>query len=252
MYNLSKHKIDDRRLLRTEMSIFNIDHHENGWHILVGDESIICPTVSDCIDSLKDGISELKKELLKSWTNLRDIANLIVHNQSINKGTFDNLIFLSAVKKSIVMSYRFPELKQVTDALIRLLDVDLSEVHENFISNFNASWIRIKVLHRLVMQELYKIKLLSRYEKTVKMAQVSGPWANLDLPMSERMWEWDEGETEYFGDRQKARRNQIRYNPEMDNNGFYYVWQDLSTHPYSFDDMKTDSPYKSRHLISQP
>jgi hypothetical protein len=71
--------------------------------------------------------------------------------------------------------------------------------------------------------------------------------------MEERKWEWDEGEDEYFNSRQKSRREQVRYNPEnQTKSGFYYVWQDLSTDPYRFSDMKEDSPYKSRHLLTVP
>ena len=84
-----------------------------------------------------------------------------------------------------------------------------------------------------------------------KEAQISGPWANLDLPMAERVWSWGEDE-EYFDQRSKARKEQVRYNPEYDKQGYFFVWQDLNRDPYSFDDMKTDSPYKSRHMITLP
>jgi len=69
--------------------------------------------------------------------------------------------------------------------------------------------------------------------------------------MKERMWEWSEDE-EYFESRTKARQEQTRYNPETTSSGFHFVWQDLSTHPYSFSDMEKDSPYKSRHLLTTP
>jgi hypothetical protein len=89
--------------------------------------------------------------------------------------------------------------------------------------------------------------------KIRKTAQISGPWANLDLPMKERVWEWDsDGESEYFENRTKARREQTRYNPEYDKQGFFYVWQDFTRDPYSFEDFKKDSPYKSRHQIAIP
>lgn len=252
MYNHSKQKIDDRQLLRTEMTMFNIDHSDDGWSVLVGDELVQCTTISECVLHINAGIKEVKEEMLECWFDLSNLASVIYHNDAGNKGSMENLIFISSVKKAIILSQRFPELTKITDILLSLLKLDVSQIHENLISKFNLLWLRIKLFHKLVMQEMYKLKLLQSFEKTVKMAQVSGPWANLDLPMSERKWEWADGESEYFGNREKARKNQTRYNPETDNNGFYYVWQDLSTHPYSFDKMEEDSPYKTRSLLAIP
>jgi len=106
-------------------------------------------------------------------------------------------------------------------------------------------------MHRLIMSEIYRCLLIDRYLKITKQAQISGPWANLDVPMQERKWEWDDTEEEYFRDRQTSRREQIRYNPEnATSSGFFFVWVDKNRDPYKFEDMATDSPYKSRATMT--
>jgi len=109
------------------------------------------------------------------------------------------------------------------------------------------------------MTELYRLKVLDKYRSmekiaSMKLAGIPGPWANLDLPMKERVWEWNSDEDEFFANREKSRKEQIRYNPEEaeNTNGMFYVWQDLTRSPYSYYNRTTESPYKSRLLISQP
>ena len=170
-----------------------------------------------------------------------------------NSGSLDNLLFLSAVNKSFELSSIFTDLQLITKTIRQLLDTDIASSDDHLIRHFNDDYLRIQCLHRLIMIELYRKHLVNRYMTITKQAQISGPWANLDLPIEERVWEWDEAEDEYFANRQKSRREQIRYNPEnQTKSGFYYVWQDFSRDPYRFEDMKEDSPYKSRHLLTVP
>lgn len=101
------------------------------------------------------------------------------------------------------------------------------------------------------MREIYRLKLIDRLlniqnPTRQKEAQVSGPWANLDLPIEERMWEFEGEDEEYFETRKKIRREQTRYNPEYVN-GFYYKWDDITRDPFSYYDK--DSPYKTRSYM---
>ena len=109
------------------------------------------------------------------------------------------------------------------------------------------------------MREIYRTKLLKKYAQLHKVAQISGPWANLDLPMKERVWEFDSEEEEYFDTREKQRKEQVRYNPEYlgagssaTQQGFFYIWQDRNRDPYLFQNRESDSPYKSRLLMNIP
>ena len=254
MFNLKSHKItDDTELLKAELRVFDIKSSGNGYDICIGDDLLSAPTLQECSKLIDSGISELKQHLLETWQDLQHIAKKMLREDGQNSGSIDNLLFLNSVKNSFELSSIFSDLKSVSQIIRQLLDTDIASSDNRLILHFNDDYLRIQCLHKMVMIEIYRKQLIRRYMVMTKQAQISGPWANLDLPKEERMWEWDEGEEEYFANRQKSRREQIRYNPEnQTKSGFYYVWQDLNRDPYRFEDMKEDSPYKSRHLLTVP
>jgi len=77
---------------------------------------------------------------------------------------------------------------------------------------------------------------------------VQGPWGNLDLPMKERVFSWDEISGETYG-RDKDKRKQQRYEMGLDvynktgkvGEGFY--WREHRNEPFSWSNRFTDSPY---------
>lgn len=251
MFNLKQHNSPQTDLLLEEMRVLGISPIEGGFKITVGDDLFDCFSPSECCQHIENGIEELRKEIWETWNDLGNVAEVILHNTSENSGSLNNLLFLNSVKKSFLLSRVFSDLREITNQLRSLFNIDIAEVHENLIHRFNSLYLRIRLIHYLIMSELYRLNVMHKWSRTTKQAQVSGPWANLDLPMQERLWEWDEDE-EYFENREKARREQVRYNPETNMQGFFYVWQDLSRDPYLFTDMKKDSPYKSRMYLSIP
>jgi len=254
MFNLKSHNItDETELLKAELRAFDIINSSDGYQICIGDSVLSSPNLSECSKLIDSGISELKNQTLETWHDLQHIAQKMLREDGKNTGSLDNLLFLNAVKKTFELSSIFTDLKPITETIRQLLDTDIASSEGRLILYFNDNHLRIQCLHRLIMIELYRKHLIHHYMSITKQAQISGPWANLDLPMEERVWEWDEGEEEYFANRKKSRREQVRYNPEnQTKSGFYYVWQDLSRDPYRFEDMKEDSPYKSRHLLTVP
>lgn len=252
MFNLTKQSQVSNDILTDELRIFGvIDQPDTSYKCCVGDELVACNSIDECYNLIKQGISELKESLWSDWQDLANLATIIINSEHPNSGSLDNLVFLNSVKKSYLLSKVFSDLSEVSSVLKNLFNVDTAMVHENLVGKFNMLYLRIKLVHHLIMRESYRLQLISRSKKMNKTAQISGPWANLDLPMKERVWDWDEDE-EYFDDRSRARREQVRYNPENNKMGFYYVWQDLNRDPYLFEDMKEDSPYKSRHLLTIP
>ncbi len=254
MFNLKSHNItDDTELLKAELRAFDINNSSNGYDICIGDEVLSAPNLQKCCELIDSGIIELKQHLLETWQDLQHIAQKMLREDGQNSGSIDNLLFLNSVKKSFELSNIFSDLKPISQTIRQLLDTDIASSDNRLILHFNDDYLRIQCLHKMVMIEIYRKQLIHRYMTMTKQSQISGPWANLDLPKEERMWEWDEGEEEYFANRQKSRREQIRYNPEnQTKSGFYYVWSDLARDPYLFTDMKEDSPYKSRHLLQVP
>lgn len=235
------------------MDSFDITQDEDGFIVRVGEETMSGVSLGECKVLVQEGIRELKKEIWEEWQDLANVAELVSHNTTGNPGTIENLYFLNSVKKSFLLSRRFSELSLISDTLYQLYNIDVSDVHQNLVSEFNEQYLRVKLLHKLIMQETYRLHLIDAFSRVlaIKQAQVSGPWSNLDLPMKERVWEWSEDEEE-FDLRERSRREQVRYNPEYTKEGFYYVWQDLTRDPYRFEDIKKDSPYKSRHQLLIP
>ncbi len=255
-FNLKSHKdIDESVLLINELKAFRVFRKADQYVIEIGDEILHVQSLSECIENIELGIKELKEVIWAKWSELADVSQEIVKQigRNDNYGSnIDNLLFLSNAKRARLLCCIFTDLNPINKILEQVLEMDISHIDGQLIQQFNANYIEIKALHSLIMSEIYRIKLIKRYKAVTKRAQISGPWANLDLPTKERVWEWDEGEEEYFKDRQDSRREQIRYNPEQHTNGFYFVWQDHNRDPYKFTDMATDSPYKSRAQISIP
>lgn len=251
MFNLKKAASHD--LINEELRIFGIVPHTDGSYCCtVGDETIEHISLQESKKNIKDGIKELKSHLWEDWQDLGNLSLLITNNESNNTGSLDNLVFLGSIKRIYSLSCSFSELEDISENIFKVFQIDVKKVHNNLIAKFNSKCLKIKLLHRLILHEIYRCKLVSQKIKSeTKLAGVSGPWANLDLPMSERMWSWAEDE-EYFDNRSRAKKEQTRYNPEYNKNGFYYVWQDLATSPYSFEDINKDSPYKSRHILQIP
>ncbi|MHA2279866.1 MAG: hypothetical protein ACXAC5_03190 [Promethearchaeota archaeon] len=240
-------------MLRIELRAFDIFKSANGYRLKVGDEYITSLGLNGCLHTLDSGIQEIREHMWESWQDIAALSQRMVRQTGKNSGSLDNLLFLNSTKRAFQLSTSFTDLEDVQKALERLMDSDILHADDHLILHFNTECISVQSLHRLIMTELYRKQLITRLMRMTKQAQISGPWANLDLPMKERIWEWDDGEDEYFDSRRKARREQIRYNPEdATKNGFYYVWQDLIRDPYRFEDMRKDSPYKSRYLITVP
>lgn len=87
-------------------------------------------------------------------------------------------------------------------------------------------------------------------------SSVAGPYAHLELPIHERVFEWNEGE-DWLTDRDKAISDQHRYNPEYDkvttkdSEGFYFVWDEQRRTPTDWlHVLEGDTPYKTRNLLA--
>ena len=262
MFNLKQkksHSVTD--LLKSELSSFDIIINPTGiYELQIGEEHLNASTIQECIDYINEALTELKQRLWEEWHDLEHLSGVICQQDSMNNDGLENAYFLNSVKKSFVLSSLFSDLDDVSVSLHNVFNVDITKIPSELISKFNRMYLRIKLIHQLVMREIYRIQLLKRYKQLHKVAQISGPWANLDLPMAERKWEFDDTEEEYFSTSEKQLKEQVRYNPEYlgagssaTQQGFFYVWEDKNRDPYKYEDMgKSDSPYKSRLLMTIP
>ncbi|HUU87188.1 MAG TPA: hypothetical protein VMX17_05470 [Candidatus Glassbacteria bacterium] len=115
--------------------------------------------------------------------------------------------------------------------------------------NCILSYIK-KLLRFVVSGQVFSSK------DVVKLARgVAGPWSNLDLPMLERAFEWQDISDEVAG-RQKDKQQQRRYRKGFENYngekvGEGYYWRELRNEPYSWYDRDTEDPYPSRSTLSK-
>lgn len=246
-------KFDLSRLLEIELKIFGINQQEDGKYLLViADNVELVDSLSACKEIILHGTKELKSYIYDNWQSLYSIINEILTTKDINIPSFDNSIFLANVRKTYELTTLFNELSFISQIVERILYLDITNISNELIKSFNDRYIVIRSIHSLIMKENYRVALIDRISKKTTIASISGPWANLDIPMSERMWSAAEDE-EYFEGRQDDRRAQSRYNPEYDVNGFYAVWPEAGTRePYTFDDIdRGDSIYKGNKYYQQ-
>jgi len=137
------------------------------------------------------------------------------------------------------------------------------------ISNYKMSidWVfRSIVKHRFVMSMLKmtllgedKVNSFSETDKNgLKTAAISGPWANLDLPMGERMYSWAD-EAESINDDQKGKQAQRRYRKGLINynkledpeEGDFWVWYEGKNAPFLWTERNSEDPYPHRNLLQQ-
>lgn len=233
-------------LLEMEMRMFGIIQLDSGKYSLeIGDENNEVESLDECGHIIQDRIRHLKFHLYNKLKEFNDIINNIRNTKETNFPSFDNVIFLANIRKAYDLTILFSSLSFVTNSITRLFNLDIINISNEVINKFNNCYLFIRTLHSLIMRENYRKLLIEKYLEKNKIASISGPWANLDLDMSERMWSGKEDE-EYFEGRQNDRRAQGRYNPEYDVNGYYLVWPEAGTRePYTFDDIEQgDSAYK--------
>ena len=254
MFNLQQYRTENiTDILRRELAVLEIYHLQDiQYKAQIGDECVSGSLVH-IKEQIKEACNELKKHLWHLWDDLSHLTDIISHASGHNTGGFQNSIFLHSIQHAYSLSSMFSQLQQVKQAIKRVFYCDISDIDNELVEKFNILFLRVRLIHHLILREFYRIRVINCFLRNTKTAQISGPWANLDLPMKERMWEWDDEEEEYFSGREQAIKDQVRYNPEnQDVYGFYFIWTDLTRDPYKFEDMAEDSPYKSRHLLTIP
>lgn len=242
-----------RKLLKQELLFCDIKHKSGKYEIGIGDESLIANTAKECKEHIEIGINELKNALFDLWQQLAVLCENITKQDGKNQGCLDNIIFLRNIKQSFLLSTMFGQLAQVSASIKQIFNMDIAKINQEHVKEYNSLYMKIQLVHFMIMSEKYRLMVLDKYSSFSKEAQISGPWANLDLAEEERHWPYSEDE-EWFGDREKSRKSQARYNPEeidgAGSHGYYFIWQDLTRDPYKFEDMQTDSPYKSRSILT--
>ncbi len=138
--------------------------------------------------------------------------------------------------------------EEVAAAMGSQLDVANADLDDNE----RARKVSMRAKHRLKLVEDFVGTPKGQKHDFGKTASiypdVGGPFTNIDLPMGERVWEYED-EHDELDDQDKQIANQTRYHPETDEDGFYYVWSEPNNEPSSWQQvMDGDSPYKMRKM----
>lgn len=112
----------------------------------------------------------------------------------------------------------------------------------------------LRARHRLMLLLSYaKAKSMQR-TAGIYGTSMSGPFVNVELPWSERVMEWREGD-DWLVDRDKSISSLPRYNPEYervsdnDEFGIYYRWDDMRREPYYWIRRFTEGIYPMRNML---
>ena len=240
-------------LLQNELTACGVQQTDSCYTMHIDNEEVQCTDLTDCMAKTVAEIKQLKQKGLKEWESLAHIADQIVEQPKYSQiGCLNNLLFLNNIRKVHELSLLFDELMEVSSSIQKLKYIDVSHVSTNLVKDFNDLYLSLRVLHTLILQRMYRNKVIMQIMKMFKTASITGPWSNLDLPSLERQWKFDSEEEEYFKNREDAKKNQARYNPTYDIHGVFFEWVDRNIPPYLWSDRATESPYKSRLQISIP
>jgi len=216
-------------------------------------------SINACVKKHKDASRNNIKIILKLWNELKDILK-----EENGGGTCSELreMFIPAIKNLYASSLKFSKLKElgISDCLKNAVDRDSDSFSGLTMGKVIDFKLSIDWMDHLIRRDIYICALLKRFReaarsKPVVVARgVMGPWSNVDLPILERVFEWDDIEEETSG-RGGDKRNQRRYRMGLENygegdttsnEGFY--WREIRNEPYSFDD-EDETLYPHRNQL---
>jgi hypothetical protein len=250
-------------ILRKELSFHDFRPIEGGVEFHSGNE-IKRYTYEKAYDMLSEEALENTEVLRLLWT---EISSLLVAN-SLQDHAHDPKeirLFISSLKDLAKFIDMFnPEESGLQLSTIKqALDTDIIRFSPEAISKIIDCKISLDWTHRVVSKILYVRRLIRfasqgrmdvNQTKIVLARGISGPWANLDLPIRERVWEWWE-EDENLRNRDKDTRMQRRYRKGHENYnndgrvGEGHYWRELRNEPYSWYSSQNDSPYPMRSVL---
>lgn len=241
----------ERELIRKELAMYGI---------LVTDEtSTVQSNGSEIKLKIEEQILKLKKSTFSHkmltkqlWKELKNaLQNIPVAITSGNEQT--ERMFIEAMKH---LNRILIEMHLDRRMIKSILQRDINVFSEAFMKKIIDYKISIDWLHHIVMVDNYRISLLKAYlnsgKESKEVLAILGPWGGLDLPMQERVWEYNSDEESIKGheeDKQHQQRYQLpgTYNsPYEFEEGFYY--REIRNEPYAFGDDDND-PYPGRDLL---
>jgi hypothetical protein len=181
------------------------------------------------------------------------------HSKTVSTEGIDN-IFINAIQGLKRMLYLYPGLSNfeiIEQAINQCLCKDINQISYNAMCKIIEYKIGLEWVGHIISKNLYIRYLLIEYFRNLKTKHivakgVHGPFANLDIPMEERIFEWSSISDEIKG-REKQKQNQKRYRNGLEgyndpyvNEGF--VWRELKNEPFLWG-KEGENPYPHRNIL---
>lgn len=213
--------------------------------------------------ALENNLIGLHELLSKSKPNHEDSAidhktvNLFVHSMKallFSLGTYMGGYGFKYIQKDINTT-------DIYDVVRACMNTDYMRFPKHVILEvpdykLSMDWLvrnlnKLSYLKRLLLIAMKGKDRIDKY--FIKVARgIQGPWANLDLPMQERAFEWADIEEEVRGrdsDIRKQRRYRMgfdHYNDYSKKSGEGFYWTELRNEPYLWSERGDKSPYPGR------
>ncbi len=239
-----------------------LDNHKCQFHI--SDKKQITATIKAAIQFVNKKIKENKKLFSELWSDAASVvASPAIDSNCVGEPSAN--LFINSLEDLGRLLSCFPDLEntELYKTINEALQKDIHEFDNNQINLLPGYKISIDWIHRLIEELIYVRKLLKfafsgrQNVNTVKVARgISGPWANLDLAMRERVFPWWE-EDENFRGRDRDIRNQRRYRKGLENYnndgrvGEGHFWREQRNEPFSWYNRKDDDPYPHRYTLTR-
>lgn len=240
--------------------LVSLDLKRFGFSIIDGNvvrNGVYAGSLPECIASIKKETFDSVSILKNTWKSIpiflaedsgvltSEGARILVHCLSGLHRKINSYPILSSIHVSSV----------VRDALHTSIDRWSDKTAEDI------SYISIKIynIEKKIRNGAFVVSAIKYlHENMNKVAQssggsVQGAYSNLDLPMAERWYMWQDIDEELEG-RRDSIRSQRRYQMGLEDSdplgtkeGFY--WRELRNEPYKFDVLYPDSPYPYRSAL---
>lgn len=231
-------------------------------------------SIEKCISIIRGKMSVNIKEFMFLWKEVGGVLECKNYESLDGAIDYKNInLFIESMKDLFKFGmflsenydcyYRSIAKSGILNLIRSSLNKDYKQFSKNIILSIPDYKISLDFIYRRNSIFTYIIKLLKFIQTgkdnvckhLIKTAKgIQGPWGNLDLPMLERKFPWDDIEEEIRGrDRDIKRQNRYRMGLENYNNdgrvgeGFY--WREIRNEPFSWYNRGTDSPYPSRSTL---
>lgn len=252
--------------LKKEIAYFGIELIDSNKCAFKEDNKLIEISINDIISDINEDIKNYQEIFDALWKNIVYILN----NDNSNNDNI-NLKNKRLFNNSIKQLKKFLEYFDILDYEIKginkeLFDVNISDFNKPQVDRVSESQISIDLIFRIIDRLFYLCNLLQLSmdgeeeinKKTISIKKVaaigiSGPWANLDLPMLERCYPFPESSLKgRMKDKQKQRRYE-KWIYNYNNGGAVgegHYWREIRNEPYSWYNREEESPYKHRALLN--